>query len=87
MATVKEAFLKSYQHMDTLDMILILNNLTPTDLQEEVCRREDPKTDGEKGPAFHEAFSALIIHELLADLTVNLIPDQVEKGKNSKTQC
>ena len=50
-----------------------------TDLHEEVCWGEDPKTDGEKGPALHTTRPVPVVHQLLTDLAVNLIPAQAEK--------
>lgn len=49
-------------------------DLQRTDLHEEVGRREDAQTDGEEDPALHAAPCALVFHQLLTDLAVNLIP-------------
>ncbi|TNN54023.1 hypothetical protein EYF80_035791 [Liparis tanakae] len=54
-----------------------------TDLYEVVCGGEDPKTDGEKDPTLHRAPLVLIVHQLLTDLAVNLIPAH---GRNSDEQ-
>lgn len=70
-----------------LQTAALLNDLLQTDLHEEVCWGEDPKTDGKKGPALHPAPPVPIVHQLLTDLAVNLIPARVGKhGKNAKKQ-
>ncbi len=56
-----------------------LHGLLQADLHEEVCWGEDPKTDGKKDPALHAAPPVLIVHQLLTDLAVNLIPAHEEK--------
>lgn len=53
-----------------------------TDLHEEVGWRKDPKTDGKKGPTFHLAPLVPVLHQLLADLTINFIP--AAEGKHEK---
>ena len=61
-----------------------------TDLQEEVCWGEDPKTDGKKIPAQHTAPPVLVAHQLLTDLAVNLIPAQAEEHEghsNKQDRC
>lgn len=61
-------------------------DLQRTDLHEEVGRREDAQTDGEEDPALHAAPCALVFHQLLTDLAVNLIPAKEKiSGNNQKT--
>lgn len=55
-----------------------------TDLHEEVGWRKDPNTDGKKGPTFHLAPLVPVLHQLLADLTINFIP--AAEGKHEKKQ-
>lgn len=55
-----------------------------TDLHEEVCWGEDPKTDGKKGPALYPAPSVSVVHQLFTDLAVNFIP--VRRGNTKDTK-
>lgn len=64
----------------------LLNDLLQTDLHEEVCWGEDPKTEGKKGPASHTAVPVLIVHQLLTDLAVYLIPAQVGKNRDDNVK-
>ena len=61
-----------------------LNDSLHTDLHEQVCRREDPETDGEEGPASNTALPVLVVHQLLTDLAVNLISTQ-KRNTEEKT--
>lgn len=53
-----------------------------TDLYEELWWGEDTKADGKKGPAMHTALPVPVVHQLLTDLAVNLIPTQTEQHPN-----
>lgn len=71
------------------ELSLSLNDLLQTDLHEQVGRREDPETDGKEGPALHTALTVLVVHQLLTDLAVNLVPAQRNKHmrENGRKLC
>lgn len=64
---------------------LWIKGFVQTDLHEEVRRREDAQTDGEKDPALRTAPPVLVVHQLLTDLTVDLIPAGEEKKEMSSS--
>lgn len=55
-------------------MCVTVDRLLLTDLHEELGWWEDAQADREEDPAFVAAPRVVVVHQLLTDLAVNLIP-------------